>query len=574
MRKQEEFGLAQSAGLGEAWNNDRQIPAGFTLPLQINTAAVSASEPHTSESSAGTTQASTSSADTSASRDGAQEASWASLQRALNAAQQARPQFHASGHDQEQPCASLPFREAPPSALASQEHLHTGPSSISDWSSQTSSSGPWTMSTHPSDNTEFDFDFGTHPLTTQSTEEESAHSATDSPTINSGLVVNDNSWASAMPTPTGSYQAPAPETVSMGSEPLDIPRYPVARKDSSDELSATLGHFGIAGTPPLASPSEGLHIQRTESHIGIAARRKVPRPAAIGTAALRSSSYGGHSAMSPTFRFNRQPPSPHSIRHVKSTGQNLNVKYAGIRKISAPQKSPLNIATFAEAEEFNDLMAKQQASRHMSNQSASPPTPHSNEDVRGRLLKVEEPFFRVGEDVVPTHGFTETSQFRLSSPPSTPMKQEHFVQSQMSSMMPPLSAPPQYAVFPDYTPPYSAGPLTTSSWSDAPVASPEVASFSPTVHMPQPHSYTPTPLHEFIHSDSFPLQQTSPSQSQSPVDQKPLDLTPPAGKGAKQTEFFIQEFPRQKEEHAHAAQQMPPQKPRNFVFSNATQNDF
>ena len=44
--------------------------------------------------------------------------------------------------------------------------------------------------------------------------------------------------------------------------------------------------------------------------------------------------------------------------------------------------------------------------------------------------------------------------------------------------------------------------------------------------------------------------------------------------GQKQTEFFIQEFPRQREEHAHAAQQLAQQKPKNYVFANATPNDF
>jgi len=42
----------------------------------------------------------------------------------------------------------------------------------------------------------------------------------------------------------------------------------------------------------------------------------------------------------------------------------------------------------------------------------------------------------------------------------------------------------------------------------------------------------------------------------------------------KKTEFFIHEFPGQKEEHAHVAQQLAQQKPKSYVFANATPNDY
>jgi hypothetical protein len=55
--------------------------------------------------------------------------------------------------------------------------------------------------------------------------------------------------------------------------------------------------------------------------------------------------------------------------------------------------------------------------------------------------------------------------------------------------------------------------------------------------------------------------------------------TPPPSEATKTpnkriTEFLIQEFPEQKEAHRHAAEQLPPQKPKNYTFANQTQSDF
>ncbi len=263
----------------------------------------------------------------------------------------------------------------------------------------------------------------------------------------------------------------------------------------------------------------------------------------------------------------------HPIRHVKSTGQNLNVKYAGIRKPSSAQRSPLNIATFAEAEEFSTLMAERKFSRLPEpEQSGAPPTPISTEDImRTRLPSLEEPVFIEQKQESPHQYFLngQPSHFNMASPPSTPLKSDFFAQPHMHSMMPPMSAPPQYAVFPDYTPPYSAGPLTASSWSDAPLTSPEIATFPPTSHPPQPPYVSPV-MRDYHSGPSYQAHFVA----QYHAEQKHRDGTPPASHSQKPTEFFIQEFPRQKEEHAHAAQQMTQQKPKNYVFANATPNDF
>jgi hypothetical protein len=576
MRKQEEFEMTQGKGIGEAWNSDHHIPTGYTIPLQINTAAAaSRSLPSASSARTNHPSATSSSGDDYSGQDAGQEASWASLQRALNAAKIPHRQCV---NDPEHTFTSLPYRDFRQPGASGYPH---DPSqfelqSMSEWSGHAPPSIPWNLSSQRSEESEFDFGFTEQPLEHHGAVHDIGQPMLESPVAIPSYEISADAWTSTVPTPTINSNGRCESTALHETEPLPMPRFPSSRRgSSSDELSSTLDQFVLAGTPPVRSPviSQFEQFKKPEHHVDIAARRKRPRPAALGTAALRSYSYGGSSALSPTFRFGRQPPNAHPIRHVKSTGQNLNVTYAGIRKPSSAQRSPLNIATFAEAEEFNNLVAGQKYSQHSDReQSGAPPTPLSTEDtMRGPLPTLEEPI-SIAQHSEPSNQFFlngHPSQFNMASPPSTPMKSELFAPHQIRCMMPPMSAPPQYAVFPDYTPPYSAGPLTTSSWSDAPLTSPELATFAPPAHMSQ-QAYMSPVIHEYSNGPSY----QSRFVSQPPPEQKQSEMISPAHHGHKHTEFFIQEFPRQKEEHAHAAQQMAQQKPKNYVFANATPSDF
>ena len=567
--------MTQGMGIGEAWNNDHHIPTGYTIPLQINTAAAtSRSLPPGSSGGISHPSATPSSAEVFPGRDVGQEASWASLQRALNAADNARSQHK---QNQEQCFTSLPYQDPqqPVSSTFSHEQSHFQPHPSSEWSRTAPLTGPWNLSSQSSEESDFDFGFNG-----QSTENHTIHDVGqprfNSPGAIQAYSMSSDVWTSSMPTPTIDSHVTPSSMALHESDPLPMPRFPSSRRgSSSDDLTATLDQFVLAGTPPMRSPitNQFEQFKKPGTHVDIAARRKRPRPAALGTAALRSYSYGGSSAMSPTFRFGRQSQNAHPIRHVKSTGQNLNVTYAGIRKPGSAQRSPLNISTFAEAEEFNNLVEKQKYSQRSDlEQSRAPPTPLSNEDLmRTRLPTLEEPLFTEQDQETPQQYFLngQPSQFNLASPPSTPMKSELFPPPHMQSMMPPMSAPPQYAVFPDYTPPYSAGPLTASSWSDAPLTSPEMATFSPPAHMSQ-QTYVSPVMHDYSSGHPYPGPFATPRH----VEQKQIENLAPAPNGQKQTEFFIQEFPRQKEEHARAAQQMAQQKPKNYVFANATPSDF
>jgi hypothetical protein len=456
--------------------------------------------------------------------------------------------------------------------------------SYSDWSPSTATS-IWPLS-QAEDSLPFDFGFAQpdHPYSSDASQSQDSPEATSVPCF----AMPADVWSTSAQTPTAAAPShPGGQTVDHGSttftptQPLDVnqsttfsppqpldttfqlPEYPASRRGSaSDELTSTLGSFAIVGTPlvpsPLRTASDVESFRRNEGEIDLAARRNRPRLAPLGNAALRSRSHGAPPSMSPTFRFGNQSPHHHSIRQVKSMGQNLNVRYSGIRKPNSAQRSPLNAATFAEADSLKILLHFQQANAER-NAETTPPTPVSSDDLISRPFPVHGELPFADPDQHTPHQFYFNGQyanFNTASPPSTPLKPELYPAHVQATMLP-LSAPPQYAVFPDHTPPYSAGPLTSSSLSDAQFTLPEMPYSLPQVMYPTAQDFS----NGVFQNSSASAQHKADTACASDADQK-------------QTEFLIQEFPRQKEEHAHAAQQLAPQKPKNYVFANATPNDF
>jgi hypothetical protein len=569
-KKQEEFETKRTLGFAEGWKSESSLPSGCSLPLHLSTAATSAN------SDANQLQVTTSSAKAVSDRNSAENAGWASLPRALPAAPAAQNQ-RAREQEQEQGSTSMP----PPLMPPSDHPVVTQTTSYSDWN-LSAATPAWPLS-QAEDSLSFDFGFGQpdHPYSSDASQSQDSPEATSVP----GFAVSADVWSTAAHTPTAPSH-PSGQTVDHGSttftpaQPIDIsqsatfsppqldttfqlPQYPASRRGSaSDELTSNFGNFALVGTPPVPSPlrtaSDLESFRRNEGEIDLAARRKRPRPAALGSAALRSRSYGAPPSMSPTFRFGNQSPHHHSIRQVKSMGQNLNVRYSGIRKPSSAQRSPLNVASFAEADSLREILQAQQTNAER-NAETTPPTPISSEDLIGHPFPVHgEPLFSDQDQHTP-HQFYFNGQyvnFNMASPPSTPLKPEFYPANLQATVLP-LSAPPQYAVFPDHTPPYSAGPLTNSSWSDAQFTLTEMPYSLPHVVYPTAQDFS----NGVFQNSSAPAQPKADTACASDTDQK-------------QTEFLIHEFPRQKEEHAHAAQQLAQQKPKNYVFANATPNDF
>ena len=494
--------------------------------------------------------------------DASKEASWASLQRALNQAKAAQTQQPT------QVKVTMPPPELPPQTstiklpLRINQAVATSRISFMDnLSHQRANAEPYPSPITLQDNT-FDFGFDQDGFDTAEMTDSMDTGANYS---SQSFVVTPEDWDEPLATPkTILHQNDA--LAALPSPGLPMPSYPGSRRQSTtEELSNNFGNFVLANSSPIivAARHESDVIRAPDNgNLDIAARRKRPRPAALTSSSLRSRSYGALTSVSPTFRQGMITPQiPHTVRHVKSAGHGLNSRYAGVRKASSAQRSPMCVASFAEAEAFRQLMGHQAT---VAQTLTELPQPLLSPDIvsGGQLHEPEKnPFFAQNIDV--SHQYQRPLHIGTASPPITPMAADFMGRGlSQQSLIPPTSAASQYASFPEYTPPYSAGPLTSSSWSDAPLTSPDVPSFPPVTYVP---------------SLGYPQQcdvlSTNFQQFVLPSDPN-IDFSLDSQLDQKRTEFFIQEFPNQKREHAHVAQQLAQQKPKSYVFNNSAPRDY
>ncbi|KAK5091582.1 hypothetical protein LTR05_001767 [Lithohypha guttulata] len=479
---------------------------------------------------------------------------YASLQRALSAAQAARP---LTNDCLQNPRSSEQVAELPLSDSYQQSSLNTGSSSepqISTrpqvqhcqdaWNTRQGSQNIWPPSPHTTPDISFDFGF-----TSSHNQPQHDYTSLPSPTDSGSKagMLSPETWEDPMLTPTmptQHHELQAP----MHSPALLTSAYCGSRRGSAaDALTNNFEGFAItSGTSQTGSSTPtSCSTGNVDGTINLASRRNRPRPAPINSASLRSRSYGALAAASPTSRQGMYSSPVQTLRHVKSTGHSLNNHYSGIRKPSAAQKSPLNVSTFAESE-FQNLMAQKAAEDSLRQQLTSSNPLHMNHSTVHSQPPVSQPQATQG-DMHSTRG-----RF-LQSPPVTPF-QTNFLPT--SCMMPQS----QFASFPDYTPPYSAGPLTSSSWSDAPLISPDVTNF------PQPHSF-PVMISD-LNTEEHGQVPWMFSSDQSP------NLALRASANDKQRQFHNVEFPGQKEEHAQAAQQLSQSRPKHYAFQHHKPEDF
>ena len=497
--------------------------------------------------------------------DNLKEASWNSLQRALGQAKAAQVPATMSPPDvpARHTVVQLPLRINNP--LPSPSHSY-----VSAWQTQAANAMPYPSPITLQDNS-FDFGFGTEGTDHSSIEESTMEPIEEY--MQGSFVVTPQEFREPMATPKGIIHRQNDPMAALPSPVFAIPSYPSSRRPSATEdLSTNFGNVALANTPPnFGSEQYGAEpICPPNSTVDLAARRKRPRPAQLTCTALRSRSYGAMTSVSPTFRQGvMSPQGSHSVRHVKSAGQNLHSRYAGIRKATSAQRSPMCASTFAEAEAFNQLMARQAMATTPLTELPEPLMSPDHVSSGMHMVQPDQnPFFMQNLDMsaqfpMPT---TQNLSITTASPPITPMVATFMSRGlSQQSLMPPASAPAQYARFQDFTPPYSAGPLTntSSSWSDAPMTSPELPSF--------PVSYLSSlGISHLDHNDGINgqfQQYVLRSDNKSEVDfESHLD--------SKKTEFYIQEFPNQKQEHASVAQQLAQQKPKNYVFANTAPQDY
>jgi hypothetical protein len=552
-RKQEEFEVNNHLGsLQEGWQSESSLP--HRPADTVEESAHIKRERSFTESSFVPSSSSTGYVHKSP-EEITKDKTWESLQRVLDARKQAAQQDQTS-----MPPPALPRQIQTQVLSPPKEHIPSAASvsAFPDWSSVASAT-PWST-VQPSIE---EFNFGFEPL-----QEEMSSGSEHTPTGNQDNISTqgysiDGDWTEVLHHPVP-MQQPV-QFAQLDSSAMQDAAYLSSRRGStSDELTTNFNSFALAATasPPITHFPAPQRSDSGES-VDLATRRKQKRPATLGSAAIRSRSYGTLSSISPTLRAHSQMPGSHSIRHVKSTGYGLNARYAGIRKTSSAQRSPLNVASFAEAEAYKRLMA-QQPLLEGSNEGTCNNTPLMSPEVpmdsqmSAHLQHAFYPQEMPASAQYPPSASTYYSTFQ--SPPVTPFRPDYYMPSQQPSLMPPISAGLQYASFPDQTPPYSAGPLTSSSWSDAPLTSPDMATFQLMSHMPS-MAY---PISTDMATGQYRHFMASPD--------KP-EISPTLSE-QKKTEFFMHEFPGQKEEHAHVAQQLAQQKPKSYVFANATPNDY
>ncbi|ODH50819.1 hypothetical protein GX48_02959 [Paracoccidioides brasiliensis] len=372
------------------------------------------------------------------------------------------------------------------------------------------------------------------------------------------------------------------------SDLTDIPFHPEINNDleaSPENISqlslAQLHHHQVEPCANWRYP---------EKEVDLAARRKRPRLAAIGTSAI--SRLYVPSSMSPTAMIQGMGAG-HILRHAKST-QNLspsrNSRYPGIRNTAAARRSPLGITSFAEANRFNPTNATDMMSAvpGLVTTALAPPTPLTPEDFQTLLPPTpsdNQYCVSPTDEMGCTRFFpiSQPMQVHLESPPATPLNLSVLSQVQYQQMgisMP--AAASQRTTFQEYTLSVPTNPMSTSLWhGPSSMSSPETFQMQqPTIHMPQPTHISPIAYGNSLDSGNPSFVEGMASQSASPQCTIKSCSTPPScPEGStsgphKVTEFLIQEFPQQQEAHRRAAQQLPPQRPMNYTFSNHTPNDF
>ncbi|KAI2790093.1 hypothetical protein POX_d05597 [Penicillium oxalicum] len=258
---------------------------------------------------------------------------------------------------------------------------------------------------------------------------------------------------------------------------IQTPEISITRRESVDALTILGGigiHTGDSGMPQSSTNAAGASWGESGKELDLAARRKRPRPAAIGTAPSRTLNPStSMSSLSPTGRAAGSLGAGHSMRHTKSA-QCLNTRYAGVRKSSAAQRSPLNF-TFAESGSMKASKADM-LRPSVSAASLAPPTPLTPQDFQHFLpaSPTDSSYCVSAHSRTNFFPTSQPMQINLASPPATPL--DIYSPFAYQNIAPPMSAPAHVSAFPEYMN-CDTMPLTARSWVDTgSISSPEFTS--------------------------------------------------------------------------------------------------
>lgn len=500
--------------------------------------------------------------------ESAREATFASLQRALNAACAARDRFTRRDSKAkkeavvEEPIS--PTSMAPPSSAAQTQESNIL-NSYQDWPEIKDDSTPW-ASSHGQDASSFtavSFPPDSQAIPEMPTSHSMQSNLDAFPTAqfsqNKNWPENSNDQVSTHNLGTDAGIAYNDIQYSVSSQ---TPGISVTRRESSAALNSSLNGIGICNADSGLSHSSrvGGSWKEAGKELDLAARRKRPRPAAIGTSNNRSlAASTSMSSLSPT---SRMPGSGagHSMRHSKST-QSLNSRYAGVRKSSAAQRSPLNF-TFAESGTMTASKANM-LRPSVSSTTLAPPTPLTPQDFQHFMPTSPTDSYCLSAHST-TQFFPSSQQANIASPPTTPL--DIYTPFSYQSMAPPLSAPAHVTTFPEYV---NCDPvsMTARSWAEnSSLASPDFPG-----GLPVPGSnalgFDATVDHT---GQAFGMGSVSetPSLIYSMADTD-LPGAPNAG-DSKATGFMMHDFSEQDAHHFTSPHLPLAQRPRAYSFANNT----
>ncbi|KAF3384832.1 hypothetical protein F1880_002313 [Penicillium rolfsii] len=525
----------------------KEEPEPSTSPKAEASADAPTATPSTSENSKKDSQARKHQKTNS---ESAREATFASLQRALNAACAARDRFtgrrgseHESTHEDE---AISPTSMAPPSTAFKSLEGRAQPT-YSEWQTSGESSSCQSIpkvssSSHSASQNMDAFAGAQYPA---QHEEWTEHSK------------NRHGYGSLN---YGNMQYPMA---------LQTPEISVTRRESCGALTALVDGIGIHTGEPGMPQSSGRvgddSWKEAGKELDLAARRKRPRPAAIGTSNTRSLAVStSMSSLSPTSRVTSSAGPGNSMRHSKSA-QCLNTRYAGVRKASAAQRSPLNF-TFAESGSMKASKAEM-LRPSVSSSTLAPPTPLTPQDFQHFLpaSPTESNYCLSAHTTTQFFPSSQPMQVNIASPPTTPL--DIYSPFPYQQVAPPMSAPAQVSAFPEYV---SCDPvsMTARSWADtAPISSPDFQSGLQVTHS---STVSPIGIESAVDHSGHPYGMVPESVSGSPsliYSVEDADLTSSADAiERKQSEIMMHEY----EQHDSRFAAHMGHKAKPYTFANNT----
>ncbi|KAI1913666.1 hypothetical protein LOZ58_003678 [Ophidiomyces ophidiicola] len=363
---------------------------------------------------------------------------------------------------------------------------------------------------------------------------------------------------------------------SYRSEPIEFPNHTTPHRTIALARDISGGSFQ---SQQMISPNDHTFPRLRDKKLDLAARRKRPRPPAIGVGAPNRSLIGP-SSMSPTTRAPSLAVS-HSLRHVKSSqalGSSLSPKYAGVRKISAPLRSPLGMPAALDVSGASSSNSDFVVSPLITT-TIPPHTPLTPDDLQ--YLFPPTP-----NDAQYCHSPTDELRcarlFPASynadghSPPRTPYHPENALQQQCNSLSSHLSASSFGTTFESHSLPASQDSMANPTWSETNFVTETLS--VPDIHVPKSTQISPITQSiveqaEVTSRDNWPTAFSSFSRWQSKELGSTLSDHASASLLHLNPEFMIEEFPNQQTRH-DPSQLLISEKPKVYTFTNQTPNDF